>query len=184
MNHTLDLALAELGGVVKEIDQATIDKACNMLTTAQNIVLYGCGREGLQMRGFAMRLYHLGLKSTMQGDMATPPVGKNDLLVVSDGPGHLSTVSAFVDIAVNAGAGVLLLTAQPDAPIGHRSDLVLHIPAQTMTRVQEDSATSKLPMGSLYEGALFLLFEIMILRLQHLMNESEQNMRARHTNLE
>ena len=87
MNHTLDLALAELGGVVKEIDQATIDKACNMLTTAQNIVLYGCGREGLQMRGFAMRLYHLGLKSTMQGDMATPPVGKNDLLVVSDGPG-------------------------------------------------------------------------------------------------
>ena len=34
-------------------------------------MLYGCGREGLQMRGLAMRLYHLGLQANMVGDMAT-----------------------------------------------------------------------------------------------------------------
>ncbi|NND20292.1 MAG: 6-phospho-3-hexuloisomerase, partial [Silicimonas sp.] len=51
-------------------------------------------------------------------------------------------------------------------------------------RDQEGSATSLLPMGSVYEGALFLLFEIMILRLRDRLGVTPDAMRARHTNLE
>ena len=39
-------------------------------------------------------------------------------------------------------------------------------------------------MGSLYEGALFVLFEVMILKLQALVGVDPQAMRANHTNLE
>ena len=41
-----------------------------------------------------------------------------------------------------------------------------------------------LPMGSLYEAALFLFFEIVIITLRELLQESAESMRARHTNLE
>jgi 6-phospho-3-hexuloisomerase len=39
-------------------------------------------------------------------------------------------------------------------------------------------------MGSVYEGALFVLFEIMVLKLKRELGESTQTMRARHTNME
>jgi 6-phospho-3-hexuloisomerase len=43
---------------------------------------------------------------------------------------------------------------------------------------------SILPMGSLYEGAQYLVFEILILRLREHMGVQPDAMRARHTNLE
>ena len=63
------------------------------------------------------------------------------------------------------------------------ADFVLMIPAQTMANDQ-GPGTSILPMGSLYEGALFLLFEVMILRLWDRLQVSPETMRANHTNLE
>ena len=62
--------------------------------------------------------------------------------------------------------------------------LILHLPAQTMANDQGDSATSVLPMGSLYEGALFVLFEVMVLKLMAKLNVSGEAMRANHTNVE
>ena len=183
MSYAFDTALAELGEVAGRIDPAAMVTACTAICDANRIVLYGCGREGLQLRGFAMRLHHLGLRAAVQGDMTAPPVGKGDLLVVSDGPGRLSTVAALAGIARDAGARVLLLTAEPAAPIALKADHVLTIPAQTMARDRGAAATSTLPMGSLYEGALFLLFEVMVLRLRDMTGATPDDMRARHTNL-
>ena len=45
-------------------------------------------------------------------------------------------------------------------------------------------AQSILPMGSLYEGAIFVLFEAMVLRLREQLGISPEAMRANHTNLE
>ena len=39
-------------------------------------------------------------------------------------------------------------------------------------------------MGSVYEGAFFVLFEIMVLDLRARLGETAETMRARHTNLE
>ena len=177
-------ALAELGEVTARIDAADLAAACAAIATARNIVLYGCGREGLQMRGFAMRLHHLGCRVAMQGDMACPPVGRGDLFLVSAGPGELSTVTALMRVARDAGAAVLLLTAEPDTPSAALATRVLTIPAQTMARDTGVAATSVLPMGSVYEGALSLLFEIMVLRLRDILGTTPEAMRARHTNLE
>lgn len=184
MNSDFDIALAELGAVTGRIDPSVIERALAMIADARRIVLYGCGREGLQLRGFAMRLHHLGLHVAMQGDMAAPPVGPGDLLIVSAGPGELSTVTALMRVARGAGADVLFVTAEPDTPSASFATFVLSIPAQTMARDQGVSATSILPMGSVFEGALFLLFEIMILRLRARLGVTPEDMRARHTNLE
>jgi 6-phospho-3-hexuloisomerase len=39
-------------------------------------------------------------------------------------------------------------------------------------------------MGSVFEGALFVLFEVMALKLKTITGMSSQAMRARHTNME
>ena len=58
------------------------------------------------------------------------------------------------------------------------------IPAQTMADDQGTAARSVLPMGSLFEGALFVLFEVMILKLKERLAVSPEAMRANHTNME
>lgn len=178
------VAVAELSDVLDEIDVSSVDKACQMIADAQAALLYGCGREGLQMRGLAMRLYHLGVNASMVADMAAPPIGSGDLFIVSAGPGELSTATALMQVAKRDGAKILFFTATPDAPAVKLADQLVHIPAQTMANDQDGSKRSMLPMGSIYEGSMFVLFEMMILQLQSLMNVNTNDMRARHTNME
>ncbi len=179
-------ALAELGGVFARLDDARVDAAVALIAGARRIALYGVGREGLQVKGFAMRLFHLGLAASVVGDMTCVPVGAGDLLVVSAGPGHFGTVASLMRTARAAGAQVLVVTAQPQGACASAADAVIHLPAQTMADDQPQgvaSAASVLPMGSLYEGTLFVLFEVMVLRLRDRLAVAPEAMRARHTNL-
>lgn len=177
-------ALDELGAVFDRLDDAGVDRAVAMIAASRRIALYGVGREGLQIKGFAMRLFHLGLQASVVGDMTTPPLGAGDLLVVSAGPGHFSTVAALMLVARDAGAKTLLVTAQPAGACAALADAVLHLPAQTMADDRGAAASAVLPMGSLYEGAQFVLFEVMVLRLRERLAIAPEAMRARHTNLE
>ena len=86
-------ALSELGGVFDRLDDSAVDRACRMIADARNVVVFGGGRERLQIMGFAMRLYHMGRRVAVEGDMTTPPVGKGDLFLVTVGPGEISTGS-------------------------------------------------------------------------------------------
>ena len=54
---------------------------------AKKIVVFGAGRERLQVMGLAMRLFHLGLAASVVGDMDTPAVGKGDVFLAKCGPG-------------------------------------------------------------------------------------------------
>lgn len=181
MNPMLS-ALRELEAVALGLDDAQVEAACLTIARARRIIAYGCGREGLMMQALTMRLHHLGLQVAMQGDMNAPPLGPGDLFLCSAGPGELSTVSALMSVAQRDGAQVLMITAEPDKPSPRRADQLLVIPAQTMAR--DLDGTSTLPMGSLFEGAMFLVFEIMVLRLTAILGQTPEAMRARHTNME
>jgi len=176
-------AAAEIGEAAAAVDAADMDALADVIAGAKRIALYGVGREGLMMRALAMRLYHLGLDATVVGDMRCPPLGPGDLLVVSAGPGHFSTVAALVGVAKDAGARTACVTAQPGGSVPQESDLVLYLPAQTMADDQ-GGATSVLPMGSLYEGVQYVVFEVLVLLLREKTGETARTMRARHTNLE
>ncbi|BCH17249.1 (Fe-S)-cluster assembly protein [Mesorhizobium sp. L-2-11] len=177
-------ALDEIGSVLARADESRIDTACAMLAGANKIVVYGCGREALQVKGFAMRLHHLGLPVSVVGDMTAPPLGAGDVFLVSSGPGETSTVLTLMQVAREAGATVLLLTAQGESSAARLADFTLLIPAQTMADDQGPEKTSVLPMGSVFEGALFVLFEVMVLKLKTITGMSSEAMRARHTNME
>ncbi|QRM57688.1 SIS domain-containing protein [Sinorhizobium sp. BG8] len=176
-------ALAELGTVFDAVDESQIENAITAIAGAKKIAVYGVGREGLQMKGFAMRLFHLGLDVAVVGDMTVPHLGTGDLLIVSAGPGEFSTVKALMQVASRDGAKTLCFTAQPDGACPQMADHSVCIPAQTMAN-DTGGSVSVLPMGSLYEGAQYVLFEGMILRLRERLEVSPEAMRHNHTNLE
>jgi 6-phospho-3-hexuloisomerase len=176
-------AADEIGAAVAAMDETTMQAMVAELAGATRVICYGVGREGLMMRALAMRLYHMGLDAHVVGDMSCPPVGPGDLLFVSAGPGGFSTVDGLIGVARGAGARVACVTAQPQGSAPRAADLVFLIPAQTMADDQ-GGATSTLPMGSLFEGAQYLAFELLILRLRDHLGVDPQAMRARHTNLE
>jgi 6-phospho-3-hexuloisomerase len=183
MTNLYHAALGDLAKVFDRIDQAAVARAVDEIAAASAIALYGVGREGLQIKGFAMRLFHLGRKVAMVGEMTTPHLGAGDLLIVSAGPGHFSTVEALTGVAKRDGARTLVVTAQPGGACAKVADIVLPIPAQTMAD-DSDGTVSVLPMGSLYEGAQYILFEVMILMLRDKLGVTPEAMRANHTNLE
>ena len=176
-------AVAELTDVINRIDAAQVDALIEVLAKVKRVVLYGVGREGLMMKALAMRLFHLGLDAHVVGDMTTPPVGRDDVLLVSAGPGYFSTVAALMGVARSAGAKTICFTAQPGGNVPQSADLVVVLPAQTMA---DDTAkpTSFLPMGSLYEGVQYLFFEYLVLLLRDHMGVMPEQMRHQHTNLE
>lgn len=177
-------AAEELRGAAAGVDPAALAGMVEELAGAGRVVCYGVGREGLMMRALAMRLYHMGLDAHVVGDMSCPPVGSGDLLVVSAGPGSFSTVLGLMGVAKGAGARVACVTAQPSGAVPAGADRVLVIPAQTMADDTGPAVTSVLPMGSLFEGAQYLVFEMLILMLRDRLGVSPEAMRARHTNLE
>lgn len=176
-------AAEELRQATAGVDPASLTGMVEEIAAAHRIVAYGVGREGLMMRALAMRLYHLGLDAHVVGDMSAPPVGPGDLLIVSAGPGSFSTVNGLIGVARAAGARTACVTAQPDGEAPKACDRVLVIPAQTMANDQ-GATGSVLPMGSLFEGAQYLTFELLVLALRDRLAVDPAAMRARHTNLE
>ena len=176
-------ALSDLAGVFASMPEDALDGLVEEIVKAKRIVVFGLGREGLQMRGFAMRLFHMGRDVAVWGDMTTPAVGRGDLFIASAGPGDLATAYTLVDVARKAGARTALVTAQPTGGLAKLVDVVTVIPAQTMANDQ-GGKVSVLPMGSLFETAQMIAFELAILKLRQRFNETPETMRARHTNLE
>ena len=176
-------ALKDLAGVFTAMPDDALDELIEEIVKAKRIVVFGLGREGLQMRGFAMRLFHMGRNVAVWGDMTTPPLGPGDLFIASAGPGDLATARTLVDVARKAGARTALLTAQPGGGLARLVDVVTVIPAQTMAD-DRGAKLSVLPMGSLFETAQMIAFELAILKLRPRFGETSETMRARHTNLE
>jgi 6-phospho-3-hexuloisomerase len=175
-------AVADLDTVFAAMPDDAADPLIEAILSARRIAIHGLGREGLAMKGFAMRLFHMGLDAHVVGDMTTPPLVEGDLLIVSAGPGDFRTIDALLGIAAAAGAKSAVVTARPEGPTAKKADVLTVIPAQTMAN--DRGGGSVLPMGSLFEIAEAIFFELVILGLRERTGETAETMRARHTNLE
>ncbi len=175
--------LDEVGTVFAAFPSQTADRLCDEVVQAGRIACYGVGREGLMMRALCMRLMHLGLDAHVVGDMTTPPLGPGDLLLTSAGPGSFSTVLALMGVAHEAGARTVVITAQPQGAAAQLADGVIHLPARTMA---DDLASqpSLLPMGSLFEIAQLVLFDVVSVLVRDRTLQAPESMHGRHTNLE
>lgn len=172
----LDGILEEMRGVFARVTPDAVGRLAQEIVGARRILVYGVGRTGLALQGFAMRLMHLGLDGHFVGQLCAPPVARGDLLLCALALGKLPTGDAIIGTARRAGARVAVITARPQLA---SADLVIGLPAQTMG----DPMTSLLPLGSPFELALSLFCDLTVVDLMRRLDVGNADLAARHANL-
>jgi len=183
-NELRSQILSELDRTLSSVDGASLENLCGLIAGAKRIFCAGAGRSGLMVRGFAMRLMHMGLTAYVVGEIATPAIGEGDLLLIASGSGETGSLVSMAKKARSLGAKVALVTIFPDSTIGQMSDVAVRIPAPTPKSDHKNAATSIQPMGSLFEQSLMLAFDIAVLMLMDKLNLTSDKMFALHANLE
>ena len=176
--------LAEVGGALGGVDEAALLALERAICRASRVFVAGTGRSGLAMRGFAMRLTHLGLTAHVVGEVTTPNLAAGDLLLIGSGSGRTPSVLNWASRARALQAGLGLITASRPSPMAELADWVVEINAPTPKAGTGGQAASIQPMGTLFEQSLGICLDVLVLRLMAARGVSAEQMFARHANLE
>ena len=183
MKNKIDKILNEISIVLSKIEDKQVDKFLSEILTAKKIVVCGAGRVGMAIRGFGMRLGHLGLNAYTLGDSTVPSISEGDLLIVASGSGETQTIFDLVSIASSNKATVFAITGNLTSRIGLLANgfVILEAPSKTKA---VDGFVSVQPMTTLNEQCLGIFFDAVVLRLMEMMQETHETMWNRHSNLE
>ena len=176
--------LKEIEKVIIDYDDSSLKIFEKYLLTKERIFLAGVGRTGLVIKSFAMRLMHLGLKVYVVGDINTPSINKNDLLIVGSGSGETETLVTITDKAKSLGVTIVLFTSNRSSKIAKQSRIVLAINSPSPKLKNNHGNKSIQPMGSLFEQSLMIILDSCILYLTKIMDMESTKMFVKHANLE
>jgi 6-phospho-3-hexuloisomerase len=180
------VAIDELRELFSRVDSGSVDDVVDAVSSVPRVYSAGAGRSGLVMRGFAMRLMHMGIESYVVGDATTPAFGAGDLLVIGSGSGNTASLRVTADKAKSLGGRVVLLTTDGTSRIGAIADLVVDIPASSPKAEPgaQNAVRSIQPMANLFEQSLWLVLDTVVALLMERMNLTSERMFERHANLE
>lgn len=172
--------IAENNEVLMRVDPKEVDTLIDYICKAKQIQIFSMGRCQLSVRGFAMRLAHMGFPTHVVFDTVTPAIGPGDLLI-----GHCSANNVELNViqqAKKAGATIVIITPCLDTPQAKLADFIVNLPGQIFGGANE--VPSIQPMASLLEQALLLFTDIVVMMLIERKHISMKEMQLRHTNLE
>jgi 6-phospho-3-hexuloisomerase len=181
--NKIDVIIAEVVDVLDRVEKAHVEELISEISRAKKIVVCGAGRVGYAIRGFGMRLGHLGLSVYAVGDTTLPATTSGDLLIVASGSGETQTIFDLVEISKKNGCRIASVTGSYDSRIARISDCIVIVPAPSKTK-SVNGRKSVQPMTTLNEQCLSLFFDSVVLLLMDKMNENHDSMWKRHSNLE
>ena len=82
MHSTLGRILESCMSSVESVDPEGKDKLIDLIFDSRWIFIYGSGRSGLVGQLFAVRLVQLGFDVHFIGEMTTPIITKEDLIIL------------------------------------------------------------------------------------------------------
>lgn len=173
------LVLDKITSILEATDANYDGKLTEILDKASRIFVSGAGRSGLIGRFFAMRLMHSGYDVSVVGEIVTPSIKKGDLLIVISGSGETEQLIAFTKKAKEIGAQIVLISAKSDSTIGDMADAVFQV-----GKADQYSKVKGMPMGTVFELSTLIFLEAMVSHIIHEKGIAEEEMRARHANLE
>lgn len=176
MNHA-KAVLKDLEKVLAAVPEEETDRLLEAIVRAPRVFIYGLGRSGLMARACAMRLVHMGREATIVGGTTTPAICTDDLLVVCSRTGRSPILQHAVNLAHSENASAAVVVGLPDAPLLSDADLVVRLPVELAEREQFQ------PMGSLFEQALLLYLDGLVVSLMDRLGISAEQMERVHFNL-
>lgn len=178
-------AAEELGETLSRIDLVQVERLVDAIATAKSVYVAGAGRSLLMLRGFAMRLMHLGLSAHVVGDVTTPALAAADILIFGSGSGETGGLVNVANKVKKIGGKIGLISVFPESTLGRMADVAVRIPSYSdKIPPSPDNKPSTLHCGSVFEESLLLLCDAMIETLAKKMNVPTDRSFARHANLE
>lgn len=191
----------------KTVDKLNDSEIENMISEIKikgknnKIFVMGVGRSGLVSRMFAMRLVHLGLTAYVVGEIVTPAMTEDDILIAVSGSGGTESVVSAAKTAKDIGTEILSITSHPESELGKLSDIVVDLKVKRGAKIdmkkdyfadqikgkhisQEYSKEELMPLGTLFEDTAMLFFEGIIAGLMIELQEDDETMGKRHATLE
>lgn len=176
--------LEELNHTLMSINPEKADSFVELIDEANEIFCAGAGRSGFQVKGFAMRLMHMGKHSYVVGETCTPNIKEDGLLVICSGSGETKSLVNHASKAKEVGAKIALITINPESSIAKMADVVIEISAPSPKSAKEGEIQSIQPMGSLFEQSEGLFMDIAIMMLMERNHMDSDTMFGRHANME
>jgi len=184
MISSLEKVIAEISDAIQKTQlEGYSDFLSAIENSGSKIVCTGAGRVGLAMRGFTMRLNHLGIDAYFLGETIVPHTGPGDLLIVGSGSGSTASILKLVEIAKSKGLKIALVTSANTSPMRDLSDVsvLLHTPNKTP---QSSELVSIQPMTTLFEQSISIFLDSVVLDLMEKFGETSASMWARHNVIE
>lgn len=178
------VVLNELHHTLSRIDIQKANEFVELVDQAQEVFCAGAGRSGFQVKGFAMRLMHMGINSYVVGETCTPNIRENGLLVICSGSGETKSLVNHANKAKEVGAKIALITINPESTIARLADVVVEISAPSPKSAKQGDIKSIQPMGSLFEQSEGIFMDISIMMLMEKRNLDSDTMFGRHANME
>lgn len=175
--------LNEIKQVLDSSNFYSCEELLSRIVSARIIVLYGAGRVGLAMQGFAKRLRHAGFNSFYLEDCTVPKTGPGDLFIVGSGSGTTPSVVAVAEVAKKNGLDVVLFTANSNSQLADISSCTILLSAPT--KLANTSVGSSIqPMTTLFEQSLGIALDAIVLEILEQTNQSPESMKNRHNVIE
>ena len=164
---------------VSEIKDAEVNRFAKEIVKAKTVFVVGAGRSGLIGKAFVMRLIQMGLQAYAVGDIETPAIRKQDLLVAISGSGktHFTVYSAKA--AKERKAKVVAITAKPESELAEISNSVIEIKGKTKIDLEGHFA-----LGTVFELSSLFFFDILCSRIREIVGMDDKEMLRRHNKFE
>ena len=193
MKTSINAILDNIKNAEEFLDEETIDKFEDIIIESKNIFVTGAGRSGLAAKAFAMRLMHLGLSAYVVGETISPAIYEDDCIIAISGSGETNTIVSASKIAKNRGSKVLAVTSYPESTLGKLSDAYVFVKGRTKKEVDDENYmkrqihgnyTSLTPLGTAFELTTLVFLDAIVSELMEKMQQTESDLKARHTVLE
>ncbi len=160
---------------LSEITDRDRAELVRVILAGKRIFIFGVGRSGLVGQTFAIRLVQLGLQVYFVGDMTTPIIGKDDVLILVSNTGKTMSAVKTAEIAKRLGTHVVSVTSDRNSSLAKKSDYVILVKPRKDKEMEE-----KAPLGTIFEDATILFFDSLVPELMRKLGSTEQDLRNNH----
>jgi len=181
IRNKIEIILKEIESVLVSNDIHDCEEFIKKIVNGQKIVTCGAGRVGYAIKGFCMRLGHMGYWAYHIGDTTVPRIDEDDVFIVASGSGETKTIVDLTTIAKNAGVTILSVTGNPESTIAKMADLNITIKAPNKINTQ---LKSQQPMTTLNEQCLNIFFDAIVLMMIDFCKFDINSLQDRHSTLE
>lgn len=157
---------AGIDKVINKIKKSDLDRFINLIQSGRRVYLAGEGRSGLVAKIFALRLVSVGKKTFVVGDIISPPMLADDLLIIVSGSGETTNLVEIAKISKILNVQVALVTATKKSELEKFCHQVFYIPAKLPKRQTSFyhlreliGASERAPIDSLFEVCAHIFLE-------------------------